>query len=214
MWYIVIGMNHGVNENAGMHETVLYVHGFNGSPSGHTAQAVQNFFGAEHVSGIQLDLLDYEGTLSALAAAVKERGITLIAAHSFGAFYALSQHLPFKGADPQTVQNVRTVLINPCMHPSEEITKLDPSLSDAWKKEFEEHENRLLGYFPKLSSFRTYGIFADGDELFSYKDRFDKIYGASFGGVHNSCMVCGAHRIPETELHKGLAAAMAFFCRV
>ncbi len=179
----------------------LYIHGFNGSPDGSTAQAARAFFGKANVVAPQLDLLDYEGTMTTLRALIQEHKIQVIFAHSFGAFYALSLR----------DMHCFTVVANPCMKPSLEIPRLDRNLTPEWAKHFYECEERLYYEIPNTAKILVFGIFADGDELFSYGDFFAKKYGYKIAGLQNSTRVHGSHRIEKAELHTGLAKAGAYY---
>lgn len=181
--------------------TVLYVHGFNGSPNGSTASAVRSFFGAENVVAPQLDLTDFGGTVAELSSAIGGRNVSLVVAHSLGAFYALALGNP----------SVRTIVANPCMLPSEEIPRLAPELGGKWAAEAAEREREAYAGISEEARLRTFGIFADGDELFSYRDKFRSLFGAERGGSENSLRVRGGHRIGADELSRGFSAALAFF---
>lgn len=179
----------------------LYIHGFNGSPDGSTGTFVKKFFGEENVVAPQLDLLDYRGTLSLLEKLIADNGIELIVSHSFGAFYALALRKT----------NLKTVVANPCMIPSLEIPKLDGTIPAQWACEFKEIENKLYSEIPEEVKNPLFGIFADGDELFSYGEFFKEKFGAEVCGRQNQIGVQGNHKIPEEEMKKGLEAALSYF---
>ena len=73
-----------------MEDRVLYVHGFNGSPNGTTGTFIKNFFKDASVIALELDLLDYDNTVSKLKDIIKYNTITIVVGHSLGAFYTLA----------------------------------------------------------------------------------------------------------------------------
>lgn len=188
-------------------QRVLYIHGFNGSPAGSTARAVQSYFGAENVTAPQLDLLDYEATMAQLETLVREKHITVIVAHSFGAFYALSLKAALKQPE------LFTIIANPCMEPSRDIPRLDESIPARWAAAFYKREQMLYDELPEALKVRTFGMFSDGDPLFSYAHKFEQIYGAGVGegGAKNMLQVHGEHRIGKDELARGFDAALAYY---
>ena len=180
---------------------VLYIHGFNGSPNGSTGTAVKKFFGEENVVAPQLDLVNYEETMRVLEKLLSENAVEMIVSNSFGSFYALSLRR----------ENLFTVIANPCVMPSLEIPKLDSSLSESWASEFKQRESVLYSEIPESIKTHVYGIFTDSDELFSYGEFFRKNFGVEINGVENQTGIHGPHKIPETELVKGLTSAVEFF---
>lgn len=73
-----------------MEDRVLYVHGFNGSPNGTTGAFIKNFFKDVIIIAPELDLLDYDNTISKLKDIIKDNTITIVVGHSLGAFYTLA----------------------------------------------------------------------------------------------------------------------------
>ena len=60
---------------------------------------------------------------------------------------------------------------------------------------------------------RTFGIFAKDDELFHFKDSFDKLFGGQNNQIPSSILINGHHSIEEEYLKEGLLQAEKFFMR-
>ena len=183
-----------------MEDRILYIHGFNGSPNGTTGTFIKNFFKDASVIAPELDLLDYDNTVSKLKDIIKDNTITIVVGHSLGAFYTLALN----------TDEAFKIVINPCLYPSIEIPKLCP-LADEWIEKIRTVEKILYTHITGLIRQTTFAIFSDNDELFSYKTVFDEIYGAtSIKNTRNSIAVEGTHHISSQSLEIGLAAAMEY----
>ena len=124
---------------------------------------------------------------------------------SLGAFYVL-----------QYKDIIYKLVINPCMYPSIEIPKLkdrttgnpiilsEEVLSDFRK--MEKYEN-----ITEKQKLRTFGIFARDDELFHFKDSFDKLFWRRESKIPNSILINGHHSIEEEYLTGGLQQAEKYF---
>ena len=107
-------------------------------------------------------------------------------------------------------------MINPCLYPSIEIPKLkdrtngnpiilsNKVLSDF--REMEKYEDILETQKP-----RTFGIFAKDDELFHFKDSFDKLFYYKECYYPNRILINGHHSIEEEFLTDGLQQAENYF---
>ena len=183
-----------------MEERVVYIHGFNGSPNGTTGTFIKSFFDDARVIAPELDLLQYDNTVSKLQGSIKDGGITIVVGHSLGAFYTLALH----------TDAVFKIVINPCLYPSVEIPKLCP-LAGEWIEKIRTKEKMVYTHITGRIRQTTFAIFSDNDELFSYKTIFDEMYGASgIKSTKNSITVAGTHHIPPQSLEIGLAAAMEY----
>lgn len=185
---------------------ILYIHGFDGSPSGRTGKFVKSYFKEDVVVAPQFDLEDYAKTMDEIRNIVRSEDISIVIGHSLGGFYALS----LKDED------LFTIAINPCMMPSVEIPKLTEDLPEGWVEEFEEYEEEMIARVPGAIRQGTFGIFGSSDELFSYSDLFTDVFGASSvgGGMMNKIVVSGGHIIPSYGLERGLTAAVEYFGRL
>ena len=183
-----------------MEDRILYVHGFNGSPNGTTGTFIKNFFKDAIIIAPELDLLDYDNTISKLKDIIKDNTITIVVGHSLGAFYTLALN----------TDEAFKIVINPCLYPSVELPKLCP-LADEWIEKISTAEKILYTHITGLIRQTTFAIFSNNDELFSYKTVLDEIYGASgIKSTKNFIAVEGTHHIPPQSLELGLAAAMEY----
>ena len=183
-----------------MEDRILYIHGFNGSPNGTTGTFIKNFFKDAIIIAPELDLLDYDNTISKLKDIIKDNTITIVVGHSLGAFYTLALN----------TDEAFKIVINPCLYPSIEIPKLCP-LANEWIEKISTAEKILYTHITGLIRQTTFASFSDNDELFSYKTVFDEIYGASgIKNTRNSIAVEGTHHISSQSLEIGLAAAMEY----
>ena len=65
--------------------------------------------------------------------------------------------------------------------------------------------------FLKTQKPRTFGIFAKDDELFHFKDSFDKLFYYKECYYPNSILINGHHSIEEEFLTDGLQQAEKYF---
>lgn len=180
-------------------KTVLYIHGFNGSPNGSTGSFIKQFFANDNVIAPQLDLIDFEGTIAALKKILAENEVNIVIGQSFGAFYAFVLN-----SDKQF-----QIVTNPCMYPSKEIPNLsDVSLGEEWIKKFANEESKVYKNISGQLAQSTFGIFGDKDELFSYKSTFKNIYDNL--NKENTVLVEGNHSLSNASLQKGLSAAIKY----
>lgn len=179
---------------------ILYVHGFASNQNSRSFTELKSSFLNHNFFASDFDLLDVKGTLKKIDTLCKEKNIDLIIGKSLGGFYTLA----YEG-----FQN--KIVINPCIKPWIEIPKLDSSVKesvlDEWKKIFEQTENSINKDHKK----RTFGIFGDKDELFSYKNYFDKHYGAENNGKQKSFMIPGKHHIDSENLKIAVQKGLDYF---
>ena len=145
---------------------ILFIHGFNGSKESSTGQSVKaGLNGKYEYIAENFDLLDVEGTLSKIQEIIKREKIDLLCGTSFGSFYVLASD--FAG---------EKLVINPCMKPSEEIPKLDPSFLSEVVSKLEEIESKI--YTGQIRE-NIKGLFSTSDELFG--EKFIPLFKANFG---------------------------------
>ena len=186
---------------------ILYIHGFNGAPVGTTYSRVKKFFADDVIAAKKFDLLKYDESISELREMFQENEINLIVSQSLGAFYALELTDEFRSNHPELF----TIIINPCMLPSVEIPKIAKDEIDRqWIEEFQAREAKLYQSVAAASVQSVFGIFGQNDELLSYIDMFNNVYGTKCNGRENSLIVPGGHLLPADSLKEGLTHAMEY----
>lgn len=184
-------------------KNALYVHGFMGNPKGGTFETLQKTFGRWSIHSIPFADLhtDIAKTQMLIKDYCRENEIDILIGASLGAFYVL-QHEDL----------IDKLVINPCVFPSVEIPKLNDRttgnplvLSEEVLSVFREMEK--YEDISEEQRLRTFGIFAKDDELFHFKDTFDKLFGIRGCRISNSIMVNGHHSIEEEYLRGGLELA-------
>ena len=181
---------------------VLYIHGFNGSPSGSTGTFVRKRFGKANVVAPQFDLMDHEATRAKIEEILRSDGIEIVVGHSFGGFYALEA----------AREGIFTIAVNPCMRPSVEIPRLSETpVPEEWVAAFREREERLCASVPEEVRRSTFAVFGKEDELFSYKDLWLRTFSTdSVRGHRDWVMVPGGHRLPNRSMKTGMRRAAQF----
>ena len=188
---------------------ILYIHGFKSNSNSTTFRNLKDLFPEHKWFSADFDLLDLKGTQEKISALIKENKINILVASSLGAFYALLNS-----------ENHPCIVINPCMRPSVEIPKLDSSIKEEIVKEWDKLEKGHEEYvsFGALATnmnemrCNAFGIFGNHDELFSYKDLFEKIYGEKSAELKKSFLVEGGHHSLSKEvLQKYFSKAFEYF---
>lgn len=188
---------------------ILYIHGFNSSSNSGTYKKLTQLFPEENWFADDYDLTDFDGTVAKIKATINEKNINCVIGSSLGAFYEL-----------YAAGDLPCIVINPCMCPSVEIKKLFPEISDDIVKTWEEHEKGMKEYVSfgavatNMNEMRcnAFGIFGNHDELFSYKDLFEEIYGAESASLKKSFLVEGGHHSLSNEvLKKYVGKAFEYF---
>lgn len=179
---------------------ILYIHGLGGNKEGASGQYIKAFFeqsGNHQVHLETFDLVSIESTINQIKELLKIWRIDCIMATSLGAFYALLFQ-----------ESHRIILTNPCMLPSIEIPKLTPLHSETIQ-EFQKLENRLYSDEGNHCTRQIFAAFADGDELFSYRDFFLRHY--------PDCPVIsfpGNHQLSKEALQKVLDESNKFVTQI
>ena len=143
---------------------VLFIHGFNGSPEGRAFHALKEAL----PSGYSIEAIDYDQSdctkaLKQIRERINSHRIDLVIGCSLGGFLALLSGSGCRFA------------VNPCYHPSEELTKLGAAASIV--ESYKRYEDRL-----DLTEIEdkelVHGFFGDKDELLGtkYFDLFQKQY--------------------------------------
>ncbi len=186
-----------------MQKKALYIHGFMGNPKGGTFETLNKTLKNRSIHSIPFPDLhtDISKTQELIKTYCKENNIELLIGASLGAFYVL-----------QYEDLIDKLVINPCMYPSAEIPKLKVRSSGnsvilaqevlSGFREMEKYEN-----ISENQKLRTFGIFAKDDELFHFKDSFDKFFSCKDSKKPNSILINGHHSIEEEYLTGGLQQA-------
>lgn len=175
---------------------IYCIHGYNGKANNTTAQTIKKIRPEDEVIAQQFDLLDLQSVYDRISEAQPD----ILVGNSLGGFYALT----WGG-------NCRRIVVNPCMRPSTEIPKLDSTIDKKLIKDWERIEltsiwfSRYMGDWKR--DHRTFGIFAKDDELFHYKEFFDRYFKAP---LNSSILMEGTHKLADPELTEGLAKAFEF----
>lgn len=177
-----------MNEQIKIMTNILYIHGFGSDENSNTSQVLRkslsnNYKVLTHSFSNNYEL--FESMSSNIAKAkelIETMEIDLVVASSMGGFIA------------KECPDVKKILINPCMKPSEHLRfRIAPNISEEQLNEY-----RLQEYLFKPTPYcfkHTYGLFSTKDELFSYKDYFDTIYNPD-----NSFSIDGEHRISTINI--------------
>lgn len=166
----------------------IYIHGLGGSGTGSSSQNVRKLIADQYsLDAFTYDLLDPATAFANIQQDVK--GYDLIIASSLGGFCAsaLNNETP-------------CILLNPCMKPQEAI---EPILWPEQQKLFNKEKclsewNAISAGWSKMSDAvkkSKFGVFADEDEFFHYKDFFDSLFKNE--EKPNSCMINGVHEIAK-----------------
>lgn len=177
----------------------LFVHGLGSGADSTTGSYVRAAFKRHGIETVieTYDLFDVAGTLKRLENAISSKEFNYIVGHSFGGFYTqISPNAEYK------------MLINPCMIPSVEIPKLTEDIPAQtvetlkyWEKQL--YEGSLIDNEAKRA---TCAFFGDNDELFSFKDLFEKHYS------HNAKVFKGTHKPEQEEVNKMVDEFLALLC--
>ena len=154
----------------GQKEKILYIYGYgsnsNDSSTMKEVKKVTDELGYDLVS-IWYDQDDPDDGLNTLEKYIRDNKIKYVIGHSLGGFIALCID-----------ENVKKIVINPCLKPQFELPKLgdistkilyDYEYLDCWLKSGDEtpwvrHTEDVIG------------LFGEDDELFSYYESFKKIH--------------------------------------
>jgi predicted esterase YcpF (UPF0227 family) len=170
--------------------TVLYLHGFDGSPNQEKIEILERELGAKVIAPqLSNRPLKMDQNLAIANKLASENNVDLIFGTSLGGFTALAVDSV----------NCAKVVHNPCMEPSEILPALDAKITPetiAFLKDME----KKIPVVDDINSAR--GIFSEDDELFSYMKEWNDIYS------HRGISIPGAHRISAEELEKYVVPVM------
>lgn len=160
----------------------LYIYGFNSNSNSSTKDMLNTLlkeFGYEVVS-VDYDQMDPNASLDKIEDYVETNDIDLVIGSSLGGFYTLC-----------VSNNVKKIVINPCMFPSKELPKI-VKLPDDVLIEYKRLETFLYEDNTMLSIDDVIGLFGTNDELFSYYDYFKSIFykAYKFNSPHRPTIEC------------------------
>lgn len=163
---------------------VLYVHGYNGSPTGNSYTLFNNMLDK---CKYELHTIDYnheepEGAVASIRKYVKEHKIDLVIGSSLGGFLTL--HL----------YGVMRIVINPCWDPAVELPLIGyTGPTEAYASLL----NRLIATTDEEEEMLCAGCFAQGDELLGQKYR--GVFSRYFRHVYN---IPGGHHVTREAVEK------------
>ncbi|MDO4671680.1 MAG: YqiA/YcfP family alpha/beta fold hydrolase [Porphyromonadaceae bacterium] len=162
-----------------MTKRILYIHGLSSSAKGSTATILK-----EQLNG-KIDVIapsfnnevgSFDNLLCNIRKAqtiIQDQSIDLLVGSSMGGFTALH------------VGGIPTLVINPCMKPSEHF---QGHLLQTSQKELDKYKMLEREKPSSFQQHHTYALFAKDDELFSYRTLFDNLYNKD-----HSRMIDGSH---------------------
>lgn len=165
---------------------VLYIHGLNSSGTSRTAKLLEEYLGSDFKVFRPTFPQDADVALCLAKNEIIKNKIDIVVASSLGGFIALK------------LRNVMKIVINPCISPSVELPKL--GVKDEIVSRYKAYEKTLFSGVDAEEREITFGVFANNDELFSYKDEFKKYY-------NNFTLMNDGHRISSSNI-KGVVVPL------
>ena len=170
---------------------ILFIHGYGSGAKNLTGSEIQRKLGNKaHVfmPGFSNELEKFENMEQNIRKAtdfVREHKIDLVIGSSMGGFTAMQ------------VPEVNKILVNPAMVPSDifNLGMLE-DISETEIHKYRQLENRVVS---KEEAALTYALFATDDELFSYKERFERLY-----NPQKSFQMRGKHVISPKNIREDL----------
>lgn len=174
---------------------VLYIHGLNSSSNSLTGKQIKEYLGDKMNIFIPTWDLTKVGVDKDIKKYIAKNNISIVIASSLGAFYALT-----------ITDSVAKILINPCLHPSVEIPKLE-TLTAEQIEYFRNLEKQIKDNTDSEMRMCTFAGFGDKDTLFNYQKEFKHEFG-------NMVVVPGSHKLPEKSLYKVLEVGFEYFNKI
>lgn len=145
---------------------ILYVHGFNGSPEGHSYSLLKKHLpeGCD-IIGMNYNQNDCDVALKQIQETIQKESIDLVIGCSLGGFLTL------------LAEGVERFVVNPCYLPSIELPKLKtqnglPAASTEMVNTYEPFEYKWR-YLPQSDKERIHCFIGNADELFGEKYYYD-----------------------------------------
>ena len=172
-------------------KNILYIHGLNSDKNSSTFKILKSSLKDYNWYTDTFDLLDTNATTHHIEEIIRTNQITTVVASSLGAFYGLNIR-----------DSLAKILINPCMKPSIEISKLADNVDT---EAFEEMEKDIYSNIDSELRMCTYSVFGDRDELFDYSEMFTQLYGKNF------IRVSGGHILDNETLLSSVQSGLHCF---
>lgn len=154
-----------------MNKTILYIYGYGSnhkdSSTMKVVKKVVEDLGYDLVS-IEYNQIEPNKGIDDLEKYINDNDIKYVIGHSLGGFITMCLG-----------NNVKKLVINPCLHPSDTLPKID-FIPVKTLNEFTRLEKFLFTNNSILSIDDMMGLFGDKDELFSFYDEFKKIFPKSY----------------------------------
>lgn len=151
---------------------ILFIHGYGGGAFGATATNLQRQLGEDatlFAPAFSNELSSFDNMLANIQHAqmvVENEGINLVIGSSMGGFTALR------------VKGCPRIVINPCMKPSELLYL--PEFGNATQTEIDKYIHLEEALIPSpFEVDKTWALFAENDELFSYRWLFNQLFDSS-----------------------------------
>jgi len=167
-------------------KTLLYIHGYNGSPEGRSCSLFRRYLSNEGWNVIGMDYFqdDCKLALQQIKETISSNHVDVVVGSSLGGFLTL------------LTSGIERIVINPCYLPSIELPKLGPwnglpAPSPDMIASYESFEPQIKKLAPSDKELVT-GCFAMEDEMLG--DRYQKEFREDIGEVH---LIPGGHHISE-----------------
>lgn len=165
---------------------LLYIHGYNGSPCGHSCQLFRRYMPKDEwtVIGMDYNQDDCAMALQQIRETIEKENIDLVAGSSLGGFLTL------------LTTGIERIVINPCYSPSAELPKLGPQ--NGLPAPSPEMVATYAAFEPQLKTFcdeernLVTGYFAEEDELLG--DRYEDVFVEDVRGFYG---IPGGHHVTE-----------------
>lgn len=147
---------------------ILYIHGLGSSSSGTTSTVLKECLEGRYelfAPSFRNDIETFEHLNENIVQAekiIRKENIDLLVGSSMGGFTALHIH------------GVKKLIINPCMRPGEQF---DGKLLSIPQSELIKYKALEQEQPDELDKHFTFALFAEDDELFSYRGLFQELYG-------------------------------------
>ena len=163
---------------------ILYVHGYNGSPTGSSFTLFDTHIDKSNyeMHTIDYDPADPEGAVKAIKAYVREHKIELVIGSSLGGFLTLFLY------------GVMRIVVNPCWNPAVELPKLGyDGPTEAYATLLQE----LIDTTDEEEAELCCGCFAAGDELLG--DKYRVTFSRYYRRVYD---IAGGHHLTAEAVEK------------
>ena len=162
---------------------ILYIYGYGSDPKQSSTmkvmRSVMKELGYELVS-VEYNQNEPDTGFEQLESFIRKNNIKYVIGHSLGGFFALC-----------LISDVKTIVINPCLKPVDELGKLGFNAPDKYIR----IQKWMYSGLDQPWCYQiqdVLGIFSDNDELFSYRNDFASLYGSG-----KTIVIQAGHRPPK-----------------